>query len=245
MTTRRELITLLGSATRARAERAAADAVDEDGILKDGRSLVVPMFMADGSINPKLTFEQRLVAEKAQQALRDKATTKKEAPMKHPYTMADAQRFGLQDASALSRPGFRYNGADPYARDAAIIAHKDYDVDAESAWKGEKARNPDEEGAEDPRAGGYLKAAADKSPVSTNADSLSARDAARIAYEDELTNAWRHPVGSAPVVDSVVPAAPQRIDPTKDAATVSKEHQARMGEIYAARDAEMSEAWRR
>src|SRR5580700_3709882 len=114
---------------RVRAERAQAEFDDDvdtlaDGtqVLKDGCSLRVPLFMADGSINPTLTFEQRLVAQKAQQALRDKAITEKEAPMpKQQHTMTDAKRFGLQDASALHRPGFRFNGADPYARDSAIM----------------------------------------------------------------------------------------------------------------------------
>ena len=114
----------------------------EDGVLKDGYSLIVPLFMADGSINPKLTFAQRLMAEKAQKAQRaatdaaaSTSTTGGPTMTTRNYTMADAQRFGLQDASALSRPGFRYNGADPYARDEAIIAYHDRDLEDAEAWK--------------------------------------------------------------------------------------------------------------
>ena len=132
-------------AARVRAERARAELEDnaiENGILQDGCSLVVPLFMADGNINPKLTFVQRLMAEKvqkAQKAAMDAAastsTTGGPTMTTRNYTMADAQRFGLQDASALSRPGFRYNGADPYAKDQAIIAYADRDLEYAEAWK--------------------------------------------------------------------------------------------------------------
>ena len=141
-------------AQRVRDERARAklendavyeDGVDEDaiedGFLKDGYSLIVPLFMADGSINPDLTFAQRLMAEKAkvQKAAMDAAastsTTGGPTMTTRNYTLADAERFGLKDASALSRPGFRYNGADPYARDDAISAYHDRDLEFAVAWK--------------------------------------------------------------------------------------------------------------
>ena len=78
---------------------------------------------------------------------------------------------------------------------------------------------------------------------------LSARDVARIEYEDALCNAWRNPI---PASDSVVPA-PQRLDPakdvqrpdlTKDVATIQKEHSAHMQALYNQIDQEISEAYK-
>jgi hypothetical protein len=241
---------------RVRAERAQAEFDDDvdtlaDGtqVLKDGCSLRVPLFMADGSINPALTFEQRLVAQKAQQALRDKAITEKEAKQmpKQTFSDEDARKFRLQDGRQLHRPGFRFT-ADPYAKDEAILAHADYDAELQDAYKGKKARDPDEEGdedlVEDLRASGYSKEIADKTSASTRGvDGLSARDAARIEYEDDLCNAWRNPVGIVPASDSAVPA-PQRPDLTKDAATVARDHQESMSRLYAQLDSELSEKWR-
>jgi hypothetical protein len=283
-------------AARVRAERARAELEDDvdtlsDGttVLKDGHALRVPMFLADGTtINPKLTFEQRLVAQKVQQDLRDKATATRDAEQqlgkggRQTFSDADARRYGLADGRQLHRPGFRFNGADPYARDSAIIALADYDAAAESAWKtptplpytteviGEGSKGPVDptgQGREgdscrtntgergrkvdmgdgrlicvpEPHVSDYLKEG-DVTPAQ-GVDGLSARDAARIEYEDNLCNAWRNPAGSAPVLDSVVPA-PQRLDPTKDVATMAKDHQRQMNEIYAARDQELEQAYK-
>lgn len=199
------------------------------------------------------------------------------------YTMADAARFGLKDASALSRPGFRYNGADPYARDAAIVALHEYDSEVSSAWEGKppvgfgshgpqgekegdvcmtnngrRGKKIDVGGGrlvciEDPRASDYLRETVDAMSAPTrDVDGLSARDVARIEYEDALCNAWRNPTGSVPASDSVVPA-PQRLDPTKDmqrpdltkdVATIQKEHSVRMQALYNQIDQEISEAYK-
>jgi hypothetical protein len=51
------------------------------------------------------------------------------------YTTADAHKFGLKDSRQLHRPGFRY-AADPFARDAALIAYADRDAADADAWKG-------------------------------------------------------------------------------------------------------------
>ena len=284
-------------AARVRAERARAELEDnavENGILQDGHSLIVPLFMADGNINPTLTFAQRLMAEKVQKAAMDAAastsTTGGPTMTTRNYTLADAERFGLKDASALSRPGFRYNGADPYARDQAIISYSDYDADAESAWKmmaslpyttevtgagskgpsgslakgfrregdscqtaeGGRGRKVDMGGGRlvcvaEPHASSYL-----AEGESAAQDGLSARDVARIEYEDALCNAWRNPTGSVPASDSVV-LAPQRLDLTKDVqrpdltkdvATIQKEHSVRMQALYDRIDQEISEAYK-
>jgi hypothetical protein len=201
--------------------------------------------MADGNINPTLTFAQRLMAEKVQKAAMDAAastsTTGGPTMTTRNYTMADAQRFGLQDASALSRPGFRYNGADPYARDAAIVALYEYDREMSSAWEGNppvgfgshgpqgekegdacmtnsgsRGRKIDIGGrlvcVEDPHASDYLR---ESIVEPTDDTSLSDRELAHEEYIRDLESAWRNPTGNVPASDSVVPA-PQRLDPTKD-----------------------------
>ena len=271
-------------AQRVRDERARAklendavyeDGVDEDaiedGVLKDGYSLIVPLFMADGSINPKLTFAQRLMAEKAQKvqkaAMDAAASTTTGGPTmtKRNYTTADAQRFGLKDASALSRPGFRYNGADPYARDAAIVALYEYDREMSSAWEGNppvgfgshgpqgekegdacmtnsgsRGRKIDIGGrlvcVEDPHASDYLR---ESIVEPTDGTSLSDRELAHEEYIRDLELAWRNP--TADVLDSDhVPVRGAGVD-TRDASTVARDHQETMNQLYAQLDRELSE----
>ena len=125
-----------------------------DGILKDGQSVRVALYMKDGSINPRLTATQR---GKAAQQTED----------------AIARRFGLSDGLQLHRPGFRrvtdaaalarvqqaytaYDAADAQAykhgqpsdaggvpdrrQDAAVFdskaaAYAEYDRDMANAWR--------------------------------------------------------------------------------------------------------------
>ena len=121
------------------------------------------------------------------------------------YTMADAERFGLKDASALSRPGFRYNGADPYARDEAIIAYHDRDLEDAEAWKGSP---PTGAGSQEPREtrsvgdrclvqgrDGHLYEADDGSLVCVPDEwgdaALSEAAIEHARYLDHLTSAWK------------------------------------------------------
>jgi hypothetical protein len=125
-----------------------------DGILQDGQSVRVALYMKDGSINPRLTATQR---GKAAQQTED----------------AIARRFGLSDGLQLHRPGFRrvtdaaalarvqqaytaYDAADAQAykhgqpsdaggvpdrrQDAAVFdskaaAYAEYDRDMANAWR--------------------------------------------------------------------------------------------------------------
>ena len=97
----------------------------------------------------------------------------------------------------------------------------------------------------------YMREAAETDTTSAQ-DRLSARDAARIEYENALCNAWRNPTGSVPASDSVV-LAPHRLDLTKDVqrpdltkdvATIQKEHSVRMQALYDRIDQEISEAYK-
>ena len=120
---------------RAEKARAQLDGFDEM-VLRDGHVLHVPLHLMDGSVNPELTDLQKAVA--LDTAKRSRG-----------YTVADAQRFGLKDASAMHRPGFRF-AADPLARDEAIIALANYDADVESAWKGNPPVGEGSKGPVDP-----------------------------------------------------------------------------------------------
>ena len=170
------------------------------------------------------------------------------------FSDADARKFGLKDGgSALHRPGFRFNGVDPYARDANVISAADRDLEDVEAWKtptplpyttevvGAGSKGPDlsGEGVEGNscmdggghrgtlrRIDGKLVCVPDGAQ-----DGLSARDMARIEYEDSLCNAWK--AGrSAP--ETHVDAAINSNDgaPDKEAA-------------YNAYDASLRNAWRR
>ena len=90
---------------------------DSRGILRDGQSVRVPLYMRDGSINPSLTPTQRAKAQHDQQT-----------------ADAQARTFGLQDALQLHRPGFRYN-TDAAARTRIAQAYEAYDAADTNAWK--------------------------------------------------------------------------------------------------------------
>jgi hypothetical protein len=90
-------------------------AFDARGILKDGCSTSVKLYMRDGAINPNLTAAQRGKA------------------MQHED--AAARRFGLSDGLQLHKPGFRYN-TDAAAIERTSQAYADADTEAANAWKG-------------------------------------------------------------------------------------------------------------
>ena len=226
-------------------------------VLKDGAKLHTRMMMMDGGaeiLQNTARYVRQQATQKAQKAAMDAAvSTSKEVPMtKYSFSDADARKFGLKDGGiALHRPGFRFNGVDPYAKDASILAFADYDADAASAWKtptplpyttevvGAGSKGPDlsGEGVEGDscmdggghrgtlrRIDGKLVCVPDGAQ-----DGLSARDMARIEYEDSLCNAWK--AGrSAP--ETHVDAAPT----VKDAATIDH---------YDEYDNNLRNAWRR
>ena len=73
----------------AKLARILADAEDDNDTLRDGEVLRVPLRLADGSMNPALDQLQRAIAQQR-------------------MDNADATRFGLNDALAVHRPGYRY-----------------------------------------------------------------------------------------------------------------------------------------
>jgi hypothetical protein len=97
------------------------DEFDEDGILRDGRSVRVPLHLRDGH-NSRLSDVQRQIA---------------------------ASRHELVDVfgnRAGHRPGFAFAN-DAAARDAKAAAYRDYHRDIENAWRG-SASTAHEEGSE-------------------------------------------------------------------------------------------------
>ena len=92
-------------------------AFDSRGLLKDGHSTTIKMYMKDGSINPNLTATQR--AKAAQQTQTQDAV---------------ARRFGLTDGLQLHRPGFR-RVTDAAALERVQEAYRAYDSADAAAYK--------------------------------------------------------------------------------------------------------------
>jgi hypothetical protein len=210
-------------------------------VLKDGRSIKVPLFLRDGAINPDLNEVQRAMA-----------------------LDAVARR------NASHRPGFRYGVKDAAARDARRQSYIDYETELQTAYQnppnnestGFGSRGPVDKTGEgtvgssctvrnldfpdhtgEPgtlqRIDGRIVCVPDDYNWT---DGLSAREIAHIEYLDHITNAWRHPNGD--VASDSIPA-PRRPDvSTKDAATLQREHTQNMSQIYSQLDAELSEKWR-
>jgi hypothetical protein len=91
---------------------------EEDGLLKDGQTLRVPLYLKDGAINPDLTPTQRAKAIAARQPLVNDGTSN---PM------------------AMHRPGFRYHAdATQRAISDAVKAEALQEVDeiSANAWRG-------------------------------------------------------------------------------------------------------------
>ena len=137
------------------AEIEAEESEEEvDGILRDGQSVRVSLFMRDGAINPDLTPTQRGKA-------------------MHQTGDAAARRYGLSDALQLHKPGFRRN-TDAGALARVQQAYTDAESADANAWKG-AARNHD---------------AGDKPPPQRQDPGLDAREAAYLAYDEEMATAY-------------------------------------------------------
>jgi hypothetical protein len=177
------------------------DAFDENGLLRDGRHVTVPLFMKDsGKPNPDLTPAQKVAAAVA--ATRDAMNT--------------------FDAS-MHRPGFRYgtpaatHTADSAAITARDAAYSSYDRRQSDAWRGKTKDAPPDEGgysADDHSEGdqcmtsngeaGTLQASDDDdnwlicvaNDGGGTGDSKKTpqqiRDAAYESYDTDITNAWRN-----------------------------------------------------
>jgi len=92
-------------------------AFDSRGLLRDGRSLRIPLYLRDGAINPRLTATQRGKA--MQQTQTEDAV---------------AHRFGLEDGLQLHKPGFR-RVTDAAALERVQQAYNDYDAADAAAYK--------------------------------------------------------------------------------------------------------------
>ena len=96
-------------------ELEAEGAFDSRGLLKDGRSTRVSLYMRDGSPNPRLTPTQRSIA----------ATNTEDAV---------SRRFGLTDGLQLHRPGFRRSN-DLAALERVQQAYNDAEAADREAWR--------------------------------------------------------------------------------------------------------------
>jgi hypothetical protein len=169
---------------------------------------------------------------------------------KRAYTTADAEKFGLKDASAMHRPGFRFS-PDAYAKDETLIAYADRDAADAEAWKGnpptgqgshgfvEKTGEGEEgdscsidgsRGTLQRNSDGELICVPDGS-VSGHDHAMSDREAAHAEHRHYLENAWRNPAAD---VSDHRPVRRADQMPTRDAVEAA----------YAAYDAEIQERWR-
>lgn len=237
------------------------EVVDGTKVLKDGRSLVVPLFLRDGSINNDLTSAQLAMAEKV---LRDRAMATRDQALFDAGERRLAKTYGLDLAAQLHQPGWRHNTTNDARakeiKDARLAAHLDYVADLETSYMnptGAGSRGPVEKTGQgkvgqsctiNGRAG-TLQYAAGRSGLTCVpddeaddwTDGLSDRQIAHEEYLRDLTSAWRNPVADVLTSDQVVVRRP---DLTKDLATVARDHQETMSRLYAQLDSELSEKWR-
>jgi hypothetical protein len=182
---------------------------DSRGLLRDGQTLRVPLYLRDGAINPRLTPTQRAKAQHDQQT-----------------ADARARQFGLTDALQFHRPGFRRN-TDAAALARARQAYAAYDAADAAAYKQTRdysehtGGDPDRTGTGAPGrgsnapAGAYPLSAGEGTACTINgaagtlvrqgnslvcqprrATDAAAFDAKAQAYADydrEMANAWRGP----------------------------------------------------
>jgi hypothetical protein len=168
------------------------DALDARGLLRDGRSLRVPLFLKDGAPNPELTPLQRAVAE-----------TQTRKPL-----VTD----GGTDPLAMHRPGFRVstNPRERMAADAALTeAYEARELADREAWRSsddyplnDNARGTSRSQREgdscsiDGQRGrlkmvnGALQCVADRQQ---DAQLVDERELAYLEYENWSANAWRNP----------------------------------------------------
>jgi hypothetical protein len=165
------------------------------GILKDGQSVRVSLFMRDGStINPDLTPTQRA------KALHQTQTED-----------AIARKYGLSDARQLHRPGFRRN-TDAAALERSRAAYAAYDAADAVAYKHNQAGDTGEF-AQAPPVGTYPLSAGEGSTCTVNGQdgvlvrqgnwlvckprqrqdtaTFDAKASAYAEYDREMSNAWR------------------------------------------------------
>jgi|SRR5476649_859104 len=131
---------------------------DARGILKDGEFLRVPLMLMDGSPNRDLTPVQRAMALNAQQ--RDAA-----------------RRFGLNDAAALHRPGYRFSINDA-ALDAKEQAYRDVDLAQSNAWRSKDAEPSDARKGNDRE-------------IPLRQITGDSRVDAYLSYQEDVENRWR------------------------------------------------------
>ena len=165
---------------------------EEDGVLKDGQSIRVPLLLMDGiTPNPKLDAVQRDVAKDA------RATC-----------VVDA--FGNGDRYALSKPGARYLASNPSTTDHAVMAtreqlladaYQEVEQRDANAWRDDHPLNIQGRGLSpgkkkgdrcsiDGRAG-HLQLVGDQLEcVPDSSDAQSVADAYR-EYDEHMGNAWR------------------------------------------------------
>jgi len=137
------------------------DAFEPNGVLKDGYSLRVPLYMKAGTP----------VDDGFSRAMLDSYKRGRKGVDASAGLVSD----GGDDAWALHRPGPRYL-ADATARNAANAelakAYAEYDADQSERWRGNNKLEcvPDQ---------------TDATPV------MDAREAAYAAYDKEMSDAWR------------------------------------------------------
>lgn len=129
-------------------------------ILRDGEFLRVPLMLMDGSPNDDLSPVQRAVALDAQQ--RDAA-----------------RRFGLNDGTALHRPGYRHCINDA-ALDAKEQAYRDVDLAQTNAWRSKEAEPSDVRKGNDRE-------------IPLRQITGDSRVDAYLSYQEYVENCWRGP----------------------------------------------------
>ena len=240
-------------AARVRAELEDDDnfeVVDGTRVLKDGKSLVVPLFCRDGTINNDLTAAQLAMAQKV---LRDRAMATRDQ--------------ALFDAGErrLAQPGWRHNTTnDAQTRDALRQSYVDYETELAVAYLNPHSNENTGFGSRGPAGTGqgtvgssctingkrgtlqYVAGSSGLTCIPDDeaddwADGLSDAQIAREEYLRDLTSAWRNPTADVLTSDQVVVRRP---DLTKDSATVARDHQQTMSRLYAQLDSELSEKWR-
>ena len=131
-----------------------------DGILRDGQSVRVSLFMRDGAINPDLTATQRGKAMAAQQPLVSDGSSNPMAMHRPGFRyLTDANRRAISDAAkakayqeaetadanawkgaARSHDAGEFSKPPPRRQDPAIDARAEayrlYDEEQQNAWRG-------------------------------------------------------------------------------------------------------------
>ena len=134
------------------------DQTNDHKILRDGEILRVPLMLMDGSPNDDLSPVQWAVALDAQQ--RDAV-----------------RRFGLNDAAALHRPGYRFSIND-VALNAKEQAYRDVDRAQRNAWRSDDVQPSDARKAND-------------RDIPLRQITGDSRVDAYLSYQEYVENRWR------------------------------------------------------